>query len=64
MSAGPTATDARTPTALSARIWLLRALAVFGIPTLLLLGFEGGLRQAGNGRAPRFLISDNQRAFL
>ena len=42
----------------SARLWLNRVLAIAGIPALLLLGLEGGLRLAGYGRDAHFLIPD------
>src|SRR5258708_27992694 len=42
------------------RLWVYRVLATVAIPALLLLGLEGGLRLAGSGRSPKFLIPDDQ----
>lgn len=47
----------------SVRIWLYRALAFVGIPALLLLGLEGGLRLAGYGRDAHFLVPDAQPGY-
>ncbi|MFI5336181.1 MAG: tetratricopeptide repeat protein [Opitutales bacterium] len=44
----------------AARLWLYRLLALAGIPGLLLLGLEGGLRLAGYGHAAGFLIPDTK----
>jgi tetratricopeptide (TPR) repeat protein len=52
------------PAASAARIWLYRALAVFGLPALLCLGLEGGLRLAGFGRSAHFLIPDDQPGYF
>jgi tetratricopeptide (TPR) repeat protein len=63
VSAGPT--DSIPPSApfSRTRLWLFRALALFGLPLLLLLGIEGGLRLAGYGRATDFLVPDDQPGF-
>lgn len=53
----------RAPQA-SPRIWLFRALAAVGIPALLFLGLEGGLRLAGIGETVRFLIRDEKPGYL
>ncbi len=45
------------------RLWLYRGLAAIGLPVLLLLAGEGGLRLAGYGRDARFLIPDDQPGF-
>ena len=47
----------------AARLWLYRALAAVGLPVLLLLVLEGGLRVAGYGRAAGFLIPDDQSGY-
>jgi len=47
----------------AARLWLYRTLAAVGLPVLLLLGLEGGLRVAGVGRAAGFLIPDDQPGY-
>ena len=49
--------------AASAKEWLFRALALFGIPALLFLGLEGGLRLAGFGRPAEFLIPDERPGY-
>jgi hypothetical protein len=51
------------PSRPAARIWLYRALAAVGLPALLLLGLEGGLRLAGFGRSAAFLIPDDQPGY-
>lgn len=53
----------RSPRA-SARAWLYRSLAVVGIPTVLFLGLEGGLRVAGFGRSAGFLIPDDKPGYF
>ncbi len=60
MSAPPPASTSKVA---PARLWVYRALAVFGLPVLLGLGLEGGLRLAGYGRAADFLIPDDQPGF-
>ena len=47
----------------AARIWLYRVLAATGLPCLLFLGLEGGLRLAGFGRSASFLIPDDQPGY-
>ena len=42
------------------RLWAYRLLAAVVIPAVLLLAVEGGLRLAGCGRSPKFLIPDDQ----
>ncbi len=66
MSAGAPKT---TPNAdfkprVSGRLWLYRLIAVAGLPALLILGLEGGLRLAGFGRDARFLIPDDQPGYF
>jgi tetratricopeptide (TPR) repeat protein len=57
---GPTARSLRTP----ARLWCFRAIAAIGIPALLFLGLEGGLRIAGFGRSVRFLVPDEKPGYF
>ena len=52
------------PTRASPRVWLYRALAVVGIPSLLFLGLEGGLRIAHVGRPANFLIPDDKPGYV
>ena len=47
----------------SRKEWLFRGLALFGIPVLLILSLEGGLRLAGYGRPAEFLIPDDRPGF-
>ena len=44
--------------------WLYRAIAAVGIPALLFLGLEGGLRLAGFGQTVRFLIRDEKPGYV
>jgi tetratricopeptide (TPR) repeat protein len=57
---GPPAKPPRT----SARLWGFRAIAAIGIPALLFIGLEGGLRLAGFGRSVRFLIPDEKPGYF
>jgi tetratricopeptide (TPR) repeat protein len=61
--ASPKSPDAGRPRRAPARIWFHRALAAIGIPALLFLGLEGGLRVAGFGQTVRFLIPDGKPGF-
>jgi hypothetical protein len=60
----PTSRKQGRPPRASPRIWLHRALAAIGIPALILLGLEGGLRLAGFGETVRFLVTDETPGFL
>jgi tetratricopeptide (TPR) repeat protein len=53
----------RSPRAPS-RVWLHRALAALGIPALLFLGLECGLRLGGFGQTVRFLIPDEEPGYF
>ena len=44
-------------------IWLYRSLAAIGVPALLFLGLEYGLRLAGYGQSVRFLIPDEKPGY-
>jgi tetratricopeptide (TPR) repeat protein len=57
-----TRNSGRPPRA-SARTWLFRAFALVGIPVILVLGVEGGLRLAGYGHSSGFLIPDEQPGY-
>ena len=59
----PTRRKNREP-AEPAKRWLFRALALIGIPALLFLGLEGGLRLAGFGRPTGFLIPDEKPGYF
>lgn len=47
----------------SARLWLFRVLTALGVPVLLLLALEGGLRLAGYGHRADFLIPDTRPGY-
>jgi tetratricopeptide (TPR) repeat protein len=47
-----------------ARVWFYRACTAIGIPAVLFLGLEGGLRVAGFGQSPKFLIPDEKPGFF
>lgn len=47
----------------AARLWVYRILAAVGIPALLVLGLEGGLRLVGFGRSANFLIPDGKPGY-
>ena len=59
----PTRPQNREPAG-SAKRWLFRLLALIGIPALLFLGLEGGLRLAGFGRPTGFLIPDEKPGYF
>jgi tetratricopeptide (TPR) repeat protein len=48
----------------SARVWFYRVFTAVGIPAVLFLGLEGGLRVAGFGQSPKFLIPDEKPGFF
>ena len=52
------------PLRVRARVWLYRVLAAVGIPAVLLLGLEGGLRCAGFGQSFRFLVPDERPGYF
>ena len=63
MSVGAPISSSAPSRVSAARLWLYRVLAAVGIPTLLLLGLEGGLRLADFGRSVHFLIPDDQPGY-
>lgn len=57
------AQTSRSPRSI-AKGWVYRVLAVLGIPAVLFLGLEAGLRVAGLGRSASFLIPDEKPGYL
>jgi len=45
------------------RLWIFRAVALLGVPALLLVALELGLRVTGYGRPASFLVPDSQPGF-
>jgi tetratricopeptide (TPR) repeat protein len=48
----------------AARLWLFRLVAAMGLPLMVLLALEGGLRLGGYGRSASFLIPDERPGFF
>jgi tetratricopeptide (TPR) repeat protein len=46
------------------RLWLFRLIAAVGVPLLILAVVEGGLRLAGYGRSPCYLLADAKQGWL
>lgn len=63
VGAPPSTTSSESPRRFGARPWIHRILAAVVLPALLLLGLEGGLRLAGQGRDPGFLIPDESPGY-